>query len=96
MPFLEFESGCNLLHFCDNLVVAEVADATCVGVVYLARRGVATLLYRYAYLAVSLAEWYALQDEAIDVLNGEEVVVLLILQDTLVYADMLQHKVAHC
>lgn len=74
---------------CAYAVVAEVTDAAFVGVVYLAGGVVGVVLYLHAHLAVCFSEGDAREGEAVDVLYGEEVVVLCVAEDIAVDADML-------
>ena len=69
-----------LLHHTEELlpyvVVAEVADASFVCVVHLTGGAVGVVLHLHTYLPVSFTEGYALQCQSVDILYGEEVVIL--------------------
>ena len=63
------------LHLLGDKVVAEVADTAGMSVLDLSCRLVLALLHLHTHLTVSLTEWYAREYQAIDILDGEEIVV---------------------
>ena len=77
------------------MLVAEVAYAAFMGVVYLAGRFVGMVLYLHTHLAVGFAEGNAREGKAVNILYGEEVVILGVVQYVAVDADVLQHHVTH-
>ena len=85
----------NFIHLFCNFIITQIADTALVGVVHLLCRGIFATLNSHTNLLVRLAERNTGECQAIDILNGKEVVVALVVEDILLDGDMLKHKVAH-
>ena len=71
LHLLEIEPCNDFLHQCLNLVIAEVADGTLVGVVDVFVGGEFTSLNVQAHFLVGIAEGHSLSGQLVDLLDGE-------------------------
>ena len=88
------EWGDDFVELAADGIGAEVANGAFVGVVDGARGTVGSILHGMADGFVGFTEGGAREDEAVDILDREEVVVAGIVKNIATDTDMLQHEIA--
>lgn len=91
----ESEARENVVDACGYAVVAEVADATGVGVADVSVGFVFPFLHLHADCLVGIAEGHAFKSKPVHILYREEVVVFRIIENPGVHPDVSEHEFRH-
>lgn len=91
----EVETIYHLAHQLGDAVVAQVADATFVGVVHFLAGGEAAGLDVETHLLVGVAEGHAFAGQAVDFLDAEDERIAVVVEDVFVHLDRVHDVGGH-